>query len=167
MAILNQQLEWHNIASTAEIRDAFRGTPVKLLLESGAMLCRFITTESKQKLIRGNETFKSPWWLEWKTASAEIHRWSSAKVSPKDVIRGRMAVTTQFNQNLDSLVQIILSEPVYAWKGIVRHQADTVLRITYIGGAQQLFVPNLSSDGSGLSSPVAYMHCFTAIDSIG
>jgi hypothetical protein len=166
VAILNQQLEWNDTAISPDTRLAFRGNPVKVLLQPGAMLCRFITTESKKKNIPGNETFKSPWWMDWNSAFTEITRWRTAKAMPKDVIRARMAVTTKFNRELDSLVQIILTKPVYAWKGIARHQDDAVRGVTYLGGGEQFFLPNLSSDSQGLSSSVAYMHCFTAIESL-
>ena len=137
------------------------------MLQPGTILCRFITTESEKKAIPGNETFKSARWLGWGSAFAEISHWRAARVSPKEVIRGRMAVTNQFNRELDSIVQIILTKSVYAWKGLVRHQNDAVRQVTYLGGAEQLYIPNLASDPGGLSSDVAYMHCFTSIDSLG
>lgn len=59
------------------------------------------------------------------------------------------------------LAQIILTKQVYAWKGPARHQEDSAQGITYLGGGEQLYVPNLASDAQGLSSNVAYLHCFT------
>ena len=167
MAILNQELEWREVALAPDTRNGFREPPAKVLLKPGTMLCRFITTKSKKKHIPGNETFKGAWWLDWSSAIAELNRWRTAKVLPKNVIRGRMAVCTQFNRKLDSLVQVVLTNPVYAWKGLARYQDDSVRRITCLGGGEQLFIPNLPSDDSGLSSAVAHMHCFTAIDSLG
>ena len=64
-------------------------------------------------------------------------------------------------------LQIVLSKPVFAWKGTARYQEDSIQRVTYLGGAEQLYIPNLASDDSGFSSNVAYMHCFTAIESFG
>jgi hypothetical protein len=68
MTILNQELEWREIALDPNTRDAFRDPPSKTLLDPGTMLCRFITTESKKRNIRGNETFRSAWWLDWGSA---------------------------------------------------------------------------------------------------
>lgn len=166
MTILNQNLDWNQISSNPDVRRAFRGTPVKTLLPAGQMLCRFITTESKRKGIPGNNTFFSPWWMDWSTTASELARWKTAKAKPKDVIRARLAVTTDFSQQLDSLVQIILTQPVYAWKGFALHQDDEFRRVTYLGGGEQFFLPNLASDREGMSSSVAYMHCFTAIESL-
>jgi hypothetical protein len=160
MPVLNEHLDWHTLSKDPGIANAFRGTPVKTLLDPPNMLCRFITAESKKHGIRGNETFNSPWWLEWSTAAAEIHQWKAHNAQVKDVIRGRFAVTTKFSQELDSLVQIQLTKPVYCWKGIVKHQADAVRGVTYLGGGEQLYLPHLASDKDGLSSDVAQMHYF-------
>jgi hypothetical protein len=167
VTVLNQEIEWTTIAVNQDILHAFQGIASKTLLSPGTMLCRFITCESKKRNIPGNETFKSPWWLDWSSAFTEITRWKTANNTLKYVIRDRMAVTASFNRELDSLVQIILTKPVYGWKGITRHQYDSVSRLKYRGGGEQFFVPNLSSENSGLSSDVAYVHCFTAIESLG
>ncbi len=64
MAVLNENLDWNQItAMRPDVRQAFRGVPVKTLVPKGELLCRFITTESKKKGITGNETFRSPWWM--------------------------------------------------------------------------------------------------------
>lgn len=47
-----------------------------------------------------------------------------------------------------------------------RHQNDAALNVTYIGGGEQYYLPNLASDPNGLSSNVAYLHCFTSVDSL-
>ena len=87
-------------------------------------------------------------------------------LAPTDVVRAKLAVTEEFSRELDSLVQIILTEPVYAWKGIAQYQNDKASRVTYIGGGTQFYLPNLASDAQGLSSSVAYMHCFTSVESL-
>jgi|ERR1017187_1667742 hypothetical protein len=124
-AILNENLEWPDItAAHPEVALAFRGTPVKNLVKPGRMLCRFITTESKKKGIRGNEIFKSPWWMDWGSSVGMLSRWKS-RAAPREVIRAKMAVPEAFSQELDSLVQIIFTRPVYAWKGIAQSQNDS------------------------------------------
>jgi hypothetical protein len=166
MAILNQGLEWVQISRDPGIVRAFRGVPVKTLVPAGTMLCRFITTESAKKGIRGNQTFFSPWWMDWKTTAAMLAKWRTQGAAAKDVIRARLAVTKEFSQELDSLVQIILTKPVYAWKGTAQYQNDGARGVTYIGGGEQFYLPNLASDSQGLSSDVAYLHCFTAVESL-
>lgn len=165
MAILNENLDWAGIvASQPGAGHAFRGSPEKMLLAKNEMLCRFITTESKKKGIPGNHVFFSPWWMEWGTTVGMLSLFKAA--APKDVVRAKLAVTRDFSQELDSMVQIILTEPVYAWKGIAQYQNDKASRVTYIGGGTQFYLPNLASDAQGLSSNVAYMHCFTSMESL-
>jgi hypothetical protein len=164
MAVLNETLDWSNFPSG--VKQAFRGVPVRTLVPAGEMLCRFITTESKKKGIAGNETFRSAWWMNWNSAIHEIAKWRTTKAAPKDVIRARMAVTSGFSQELDSLVQIILTQPVYAWKGIAQHQEDRKRGVTYLGGGEQFYLPNLSTDPNGLSSDFAYMRWFGPVEAL-
>jgi hypothetical protein len=165
MSILNENLDWSGIVvSHPDVGRAFRGIPETTLLATNEMLCRFITTESKKKGIPGNHVFFSPWWMEWRTIVGMLSRFKAA--APKDVVRAKLAVTEDFSRELDSLVQIILTEPVYAWKGIVQYQNDSASQVTYIGGGTQFYLPNLASDAQGLSSNVAYMHCFTSVESL-
>jgi hypothetical protein len=166
MAILNETLGWKGIVvSHPDVGRAFRGTPEKTLLAANTMLCRFITTESKKKGIPGNHVFFSPWWMEWTATVGMLSRLKG--VAPKSVVRAKLAVISDFSRELDSLVQIILTQPVYAWMGFAQYQNDDASRVTYLGGGTQLYLPNLASDAQGLSSNVAYMHCFTSVDSLG
>ena len=96
-----------------------------------------------------------------------LARWKTAQISTKDVLRGKLAITSEFSAELDSLVQIVLTKPVYGWKGIARYQDDNNIKVTYIGGATQLCVPHLAADPMDLSSNVAYLHCFSSVDSLG
>jgi hypothetical protein len=86
------------------------------------------------------------------------------KASPRDVIRALFAVSMEYSWELDSLLQIVLTKPVYAWKGIARYQNDRLLRVIHMGGAEQLYLPNLSAGKDGLASDVAHLHCFTSTD---
>ncbi len=162
--VLNDDLEWHRItAEHPDVGRAFRGVPQKELVQPRQMLCRFITT--KRKGIRGNEIFKSPWWMDWNATVVMLTQFKTAKAV--DVIRARMAISQSFSQELDSLAQIVLTKPVYAWKGVAREQDDKTRHVTYIGGGGQYYLPNLASDSHGLSSAVAFLHCFTSVDSLG
>lgn len=166
MKILNEELDWSEIALNPDVRLAFLGEPKKTLVKPGGMLSRFITTESSKKDVRGTHIFFSPWWTDWSTTASMLARWKTLKAGPKDVIRARLAVTKEFSQELDSLVQIVLTKPAYAWKGIARYQDDDDRGVTYLGGGEQFYLPNLASDSQGLSSNVAHLHCFTSVESI-
>lgn len=166
MAILNETIHWAQFAANPDLQKAFRGTPTKTLIPAASVLARFITTESKKKGTRGNEIYLSPWWSEWSTTVGEVHKWSSMGATAREVIRARFAVTSEFSQELDSLVLIVMKKPVYAWKGVARHQDDDNRKVTYLGGATQLFLPNLASDSQGLSSAVADLRSFTSVDEL-
>lgn len=170
MPILNEQLNWSDISKIPDVRQAFRGAPEKVLLAKESLLCRFITTAkntSKDEMDRSSSIFCSPWWTDWSSAFSEIARWSTkANAQPQNVIRARWAITTRFNPKLDSLVQIILTKPVYGWKGIAQHQNDPSGKVAYLGGGEQLYVPNLVKDRDALACDFAYLHCFTAIASL-
>lgn len=161
MNILNEQLDWSTF--NADVHEAFRFPPKKVLLDPQTLLCRFIAVDSAGGDRRGR-IFNSPWWLNWTSALAELAHW--AHVAPREVIRARLAITSQFNPEIDSLAQIILDRPVFAWQGKAKYQNDEGRRVTFIGGGEQFFLPNLASDTSGLHSPYADLHCFTSIDSL-
>lgn len=173
MAILNENLDWGHLGRSPDVRDAFLGVPAKTLIPAGQLLCRFITTKSKVREDEDSGIYSSPWWTDWSATAALLDRWKSARIKPKDVLRGKLAITHEFSTELDSLVQIILTLPVYAWKGIARYQEDKSLKVTYLGGAEQFFLPNLAGDPdrptlvpnrSALTSKVAYLHCFSSVD---
>ena len=166
MAILNEQFEWSHFETNAGLRMAFRGAPEKTLFHSGRLLCRFITCELAQSGIRGNEVFRSPWWSEWRETSQLLHRFKSRPIASREIIRAKLAITHEFSATLDGLVQIKLTEPVYGWVGPARYQNDKQSKVTYIGGATQIFLPNLAGKGNAMSSPVAYLQSFSFTDNL-
>ena len=66
-----------------------------------------------------------------------LSRSKTSKAMPQDVVRAKLAITKEFSQVL-SVVQITLTKPVYAWKGIAQYQEDENRSVTYIGGGTQL-----------------------------
>jgi hypothetical protein len=165
MAILNENLNWQDFANP-DLQRAFQRTPEKCLLPVDQLLCRFITAESQKHGTRGNEIFLSPWWSDWNKTAGMIGQWSSQGASARNVIRAKLAITQRFSEKLDGLVQIVLTKPVYCWKGPARHQEDKLQKVTYLGGGEQYFLPNLASDKQGLSSNVAHMHSWSWVDSL-
>jgi hypothetical protein len=162
--ILNQDLDWDKV--DPDVRKAFRGSATKTMIPANKMLCRFITAESKRRNIRGNEIFFSPWWTDWNSTFHMIARWKTTGATTKEIVRAKLAVTEKFSQELDCLVQIVLTKPVFGWEGVINYQNDKIRQVTYVGGATQYYLPNLASDPKGLSSSVAYLQCFTSIDSL-
>jgi hypothetical protein len=175
MTILNENLEWHQIVADEPHHpgDSFREDPIKKLLQPGQMLCRFITRELREGgsrgtkvLIKGNAIFHSEWWMDWDVTFAMLHQFKAAKITPSEIVRSKLAVTLTMSRKLDGLAQIVLTKPVYAWKGIARYQDDKTRSVTYIGGGEQYYLPHLAPDENSLSSDVAHLHCFTSADSL-
>ena len=166
MAILNEQFEWSDFKANPKIRDAFLGMPAKTLIPAKRLLCRFISTGATPTDPNGTEIYLGPWWTEWESTAKLLHKWKTAAATPREVLRAELAVTRDFSRKFDGLVQIVLTQPVYAWRGPARHQEDKQLKVTYLGGGEQLFLPNLASDRTGERSDVAYMHCFSWVDSL-
>jgi hypothetical protein len=164
--VLNQHLEWNKIAANPDVKRAFRGDPAKVLIAPHTMLCRFITAESEKKHIPGTQIFFSPWWTDWDSTFHMLAQWKVRGATTEQTVRAKLAVTENFSQELDCLVQIVLTKPVYAWQGIANHQNDKMRQVTYMGGATQFYLPNLASDSKGLSSSVSYLRCFTSVDSL-
>ena len=170
MKILNEEFEWHDFESNRKIREAFRGTPKKTLVAVGSCLARSLSSEKEEpdSRIKDSGIWSSPWWFDWNATWTMLQQWKTAKSTPKDVLRAKLAITSKFSPTLDCLVQIILTSPVYAWVGVAGRQEDKDI-VTYLGGAEQYFLPNLASDPSNrrdLKSNVAYIHCFTSTDSL-
>jgi hypothetical protein len=95
-----------------------------------------------------------------------LAHWRTQHAGAKDVIRARLAVTSQFSQELDSLVQIILTKAGLCLEGPSASPGRLIVRRDLPRRREQLYLPNLASDARGLSSNVACLHCFTAVESL-
>lgn len=167
--ILNGDKDWSSFAGDTDSRTAFRGIPVKTLIPTGRVLCRFITAESKKRTaqkIRPNNIYFSPWWTEWTSTARMLNDFKAGKIPPRDILRGRLGITKAHNYYLDGMVQIVLTQSVYAWKGIALYQTDDYAKVTYLGGGEQLYLPNLVSNKNCVTSKFAQMHCWTWVDSL-
>lgn len=90
-----------------------------------------------------------------------------AKAPLQQAVRARLAITEAFNPMMQFFCQIIISRPIYGWKGFARHQPEKGGNLIYMGGAEQIYLPNLVSAYHSVSSDYAYIHHFGAADSLG
>jgi hypothetical protein len=147
---------------------AFTGIPERILLRPGDLLCRFITAENAKLNHYGNQVFRSPW---WHTMSSFMQIYNLAKQvnAPLDsAARARLAITQEFNPTMQYFCQITITKPIYGWKGFARHQQESGSNLVYMGGGQQIYLPNLFSPASnGMSSDFAFIKYFGATDVLG
>jgi hypothetical protein len=148
MPVLNERNEFQDfVAQFRGLNRCFSGPPRKIRLNPGAQLSRFITSYSKSELA-GKKldevgVFGSPWWM----TRLELRRLLAQypAVAPQEIIRGKLAIATRFNPKLNGWIDIELTLPVYAWVGRAAQQPDEIRQLSYIGGGEQIFLPNLGA----------------------
>jgi hypothetical protein len=124
---------------------------------------RFISCANQRTGDKGNQIFGSPWWF-----SKETFKWIMAHADPRglgigDVARIHLAVPKEFNLKMEWICVIFLVESVYGWSGKAARQLVTQKSNLYFGGGgNQIFLPNLSTDPSKITSRYARMRFFGA-----
>lgn len=143
--VLNETLEFAD--APFDVRRAFSGRVTKMRLVSGHQLYKFTDRGLFQA---GNVT---PWWSSVKPINSEdtgldnfIERTESLDVPADQFARARNAVTAEWN-GMDDLLTARLLTAVFGFAGRAAHQninqrtADA--NVVFIGGAIQLWIPNL------------------------
>ena len=148
MTVVNQDIDI--ATSPAEVRRAFLGGIArKQLLEIGHQLYKF----THYPLFRSDGT-ATPWWSSVEPLDptdpglvGTVERAKKLGASPTDFARARTAVTRQWNQ-MRGLLRVRLLVPVFALRGRCASQpydgASHLANVVFIGGAWQLWIPNLS-----------------------
>jgi hypothetical protein len=132
------------------VRRTFRGGQAeKCILSPGTQLYKF----TQHPLLHQGRV--SPWWSSVKPICPRdtglevlLRRAERLGVSANTFARARNAVNHQWN-SMDGLLVVTLKTPVYAFFGPAAHQQYDDLRpdlrnVVFIGGAIQLWLPNLS-----------------------
>ena len=146
---------------------AFIGLPRQFLLKPGELLCRFITAESTQQGHHGNQIFGSPWWHSMH-AFMHIYNLSKTAQAPLgDAARARLAIVKKFNPTMEYFCQIVITRDIYGWLGRAKYQPEEGTNLLYMGGAEQIYLPNLASDSTGMSSNYAVLKYFGPTDMLG
>lgn len=132
----------------------FRGDPVRKRFASGTRLHRFVT--------RGENRVEGPWWF----TSAVLRRIRlhalKAGLPLTSVARPWLAVSHHWNTRMDFLVTAELECDAIGWVGAARHQhyddEPENAHVVWIGGAEQVYLPNLLSDTRQTSDAVRAAH---------
>lgn len=133
-------------------RAAFRGLPQRRQFASGALLHRFVT--------RGETSAEGPWWLlPFDLANLRAHA-SRNGLTLAQVARPLLAVRFDWSPSMDQLVTVRLLCDAIAWIGPARHQAfdEQPSNVVWIGGMQQVFLPNILADGKKTPPEVRQAH---------
>jgi len=149
--MLNHNLTVDNLDHS--IKRTFIGGRIrKRMLSPQTMLYKF----SGNSLVSPNGTV-SPWWsavepIESGDTGLEglLEYAARLNVAPNDYARARSAVTKQWN-SLAGLLIVRLTVPVFAFVGQcsaqpVDNEVSAPRKVLYIGGAWQLYIPNLNRD---------------------
>lgn len=137
---------------------AFSRYPQRTLFAANTEFFRLVSI--KDKNIKGNETFGSPWWLTRSALHRIIKRSDQKLLGISDVARIRLGVPKSINPNMDWLCVIYLTQRAFGWIGIASRQlASEKANIYYAAGEEQVFLPNLASS-SAMSSDFAKMRFF-------
>jgi hypothetical protein len=148
MTVVNQDIDL--ATSPADVRRAFLGgTARKQFLGIGHQLYKF----THHPLFKSDGT-ATPWWSSVRPLDPNdpglegtVERAERLGVSAPKFARARTAVRWQWNQ-MTGLLRARLLVPVYALLGRCAGQpydeADPLANVVFIGGAWQLWIPNLS-----------------------
>jgi hypothetical protein len=144
MDVLNTGLDFHR-DTDRDVKEAFWGPPCKNLLLPHVSLYRMVTLADPQAGYEGNELFLSPWWYPQETWE-ELNRMAQRLDRPMaQVARTHLAVRDAWNPQMDWLCVIQLKKPVWCWRGKIRYQQTAPASgIYFLGGLDQVFIPNLA-----------------------
>jgi hypothetical protein len=174
MHILNADLELSDLVriypdlNLARLATAFRGRPIKTQFNRGDAFVRVISTEHGGE--KGTGIFSSPWWQREQSFYKLLRDFRG--VEPVQIMRGKLGIALTYSPRLDGLVQIVLTRRVYGWIGLAEHQEEPLTKLCYIGGAEQVLLPNLDARENfppyvrierALSSSFAYMRSYNWI----
>ena len=130
----------------AEHRMSFRAQPKKVLLPVGTKLYRFVTP--------GQNYLLSPFWIAHDSYSEIYGMSQKTQVGMVKVARARLAVMKEWSEKMDHICILRLLKPVYVWEGQTKYQpmSKKQSNILWIGGLNQVYVPNLVEPGAHWSS---------------
>ena len=139
MSILNQDYNFTRDASS-DVKGAFVGNPTRVLMQPGTELYRLITANH-------NHNTPAPWWYTKNTFRELIRMAGAFGQGLSETARSPLAVTTQWNPQMDWLSIISLRQPAYAWVGTISAQPlnEGDRSIMLMGGLEQVFLPGLAS----------------------
>jgi hypothetical protein len=150
----------HNASATLtpEALAAFARVPDRVVLHPGEQLFRFGSIVGPG--VRGNEIFSSPWWIPASTyqeITKTAHRTGRSVI---EVARSRLAVTMDWNPNMDWLSIFELKVAVHAWVGPARPQprAGVDRSVLLLGHFNQAYVPGLAAAGAMVSEAGALVY---------
>ena len=151
--ILNEQLRFDD--ADAAVKRAFLRSPERVCLRPPDQLYKW----TSRPLTNGGRI--SPWWSFVRTRRlpngtlAEGFRVSEERAkrlgkTHRDFTRARAAISGEFENRMTDLLLIELTQPVWAFAGTASGQREfsqkeiEVQHVYFIGGAHQVWVPNLT-----------------------
>ena len=130
-----------SFSPTSKALTCFSAAPHRVILRPGERLYRF--GSMFKEFDKSNQVFGSPWWIPRATytqISKTAHRTSQSTI---DVARSRLAVTTEWNLKMDTLIIIEFQKAVQAWVGPAKPQPlfDGDRSVMLLGAYEQAYIP--------------------------
>ena len=127
---------------------AFHGKPRKTRLDPPCTLFRIST-------LPDDRVFHGVWWFSKDVFEALMLESGGDRTAFVKLARIHLAVKFGWSSGMRHIYVVELRQPVYAWVGKVRAQKETTAHlkhVTWPGGAEQIFLPNLASKEYRLTS---------------
>lgn len=148
-----------------EVQNAFSGIPRKETYAVGTRFYRFVTPKKgEQAPLLGNSVLDAEWWFGEAVRSQLSRAAHRQRTSLGNAARSRLAVTREFNREMEYLCRILVVSPVCGWVGRARWQQNGTETVLLPGGAEQVYFPSLSVAPTGLSSNVAKLDMWAYLD---
>jgi len=146
--IKNENYNWTDVEKT--VKEAFVGTPDKVLIKSTAIIARFHQYDTIAKDEKSS-TNLSPWWFVYSgdKGSEFIDVVKKSEKSFKGYAREIFALPPEWN----SMIKLFMYHPIYDIYGFYGEIASQYVKgIDYKGGWKQLYIPDFVNSDLNLSS---------------
>ncbi len=165
--ILNHDADFSR--APQEDRDAFLGPPTRELFRTHDTIYRIVSirgVEYSDGTVGGNSLFESPWWIPAHTFRQITLRAHRTGKSLTAVARAGLAVTHEFNPDMDWVAVVKIKNAAYGWVGRTAAQRERRRdsHVLLIGGLDQIWLPGLAAKGQ-TTSPHAYLDYFGSFES--
>jgi len=145
MSVYNEDIIWDEVSD--QVKEAFDGTPEKILVKTAAIICRFNQYDAISKDEKESSKL-SPWWFVYQSGGTHLN-YSDLITSATHLREGfeshsreKLALPEPWN-NMKYLFSYHTIEDVYCFKGKVAKQKVEGCE-ELLGGWEQLYIPNFT-----------------------
>jgi hypothetical protein len=151
--ILNDDYEFNRDAP-AQVKSAFKFSPQRVLLKPPEKLYRILTPAgvAEVKAKAGRDNVKADpnevgaWWMTGKIFDQIIKTSNLYGHNLAEIVRSRMAISTDFSPTMNALCIVELKRDMYAFEGLAAPQLFNQKDPNFIliGNGEQVWIPRMS-----------------------